>query len=298
MAIVSQPPKLLDQVRQAIRLRHYSPRTEESYVGWIRGFILFHHKRHPRELSEVEVSAFLSHLAEVRRVSASTQNQALSALLFLYRHVLRQEFGQLAPIVRAKRSEHLPVVLTRDEVRAVLHRLDGVMWLAVSVLYGAGLRLSECLGLRVKDLDFATGQIVVRSGKGGKDRVTPLPAGLTTPLSRHLERVRRVHIRDLASGFGRVALPEAIVRKYPTAAVAWGWQFVFPAARLCRDPRWGPAVTTCTNPSCSGRWRGWFERPPPRSGPAPTACDIRLQPICSRTAMTSGRCRNCSVIQT
>jgi integrase len=187
----------------------------------------------------VEVSAFLSHLAEVRRVSASTQNQALCTLLFLYRHVLPQELGQLAPIVRARRSEHLSVVLARDEVRTVLHRLDGVMWLAVSVLYGAGLRLSECLGLRVKDLDFATGQIVVRSGKGGKDRVAPLPAGLTTPLSRHLERVRRVHTRDLARGFGRVVLPEAIVRKYPTAAVAWGWQFVFPAARLCRDPRWG-----------------------------------------------------------
>jgi len=237
---VARPPKLLDQVRQAIRLRHYSPRTEESYVWWIRGFILFHGKRHPRDLTEVEVSAFLSHLAEVRRVSASTQNQALSALLFLYRHVLRQELGQLAPIVRAKRSEHLPVVLTRDEVRAVLHRLDGVMWLVVSILYGAGLRLSECLGLRVKDLDFATGQIVVRSGKGGKDRVAPLPAGLNTPATRHLERVRRVHTRDLARGFGRVVLPEAIVRKYPTAAVEWRWQFVFPAARMCRDPRWGP----------------------------------------------------------
>lgn len=168
MVISSQPPKLLDQVRQAIRLRHYSPRTEESYVGWIRAFILFHGTRHPRELSEVEVSAFLSHLAEARHVSASTQNQALSALLFLYRHVLGQEFGQLAPIVRAKRSEHLPVVLTGDEVRAVLHRLDGVMWLAVSVLYGAGLRLNECLGLRVKDLDFATGQLWCVAGRAAK----------------------------------------------------------------------------------------------------------------------------------
>ena len=232
-------PRLLDRLRTAIRLRHFSRKTEEAYVGWVRRFILFHRKRHPSEMAEADVTAFLTHLAQVRGVSASTQNQALCALLFLYRHVLGRVLGALDGLVWAKRSTHVPVVLTRDEVVCVLDRLSGTAWLVVALLYGAGLRLTECLELRVKDLDVGGHQIVVRSGKGQKDRRTTLPESLVESLDRHLRVVHRLHARDRHRGFGRVSLPDALAVRYPQAATEWRWQFVFPAGRICRDPRWG-----------------------------------------------------------
>jgi integron integrase len=230
---------LLDQVREEIRKRHYSRRTEKSYVGWIRRFILFHGKRHPAEMGEAEISHFLSHLAVTAKVSASTQNQALSALLFLYRQVLFKEIEWVNGVVRAKRPLHLPVVLTREEVRAVLRNLQGVEWIMASLLYGAGLRLLECCRLRVKDVDLARKEIVVRDGKGGKDRVTLLPAKLVEPLRVHLEKMRIQHDRDLANGSGSVELPWAIEHKYPRAAWEWGWQWIFPATRFYVHPATG-----------------------------------------------------------
>lgn len=231
--------KLLDQVREVIRLKHYSIRTEESYVGWIRKFILFHGKRHPAAMTEVEVRAFLSHLATHNNVTASTQNQAFSALLFLYRQVLKQELGQIEGVERAKRPARLPVVLTRIEVKAVLSHLKDTEWLMASLLYGAGLRLMECLRLRVKDIDFSYHQVVVRDGKGQKDRVTMLPQALEPTLQRHLERVKALHQNDLRHGYGDVSLPFALERKYPGAPKEWGWQYVFPSDRLSKDPRSG-----------------------------------------------------------
>ena len=210
------------------------------YVAWIRRFILFHRKKHPATMGAPEIGAFLSWLATNQRVSASTQNQALSALLFLYRHVLRIEIGPLARVTRAKMPHRVPVVLSQDEVSRVLKHLEGRSWIVVALLYGAGLRLLECLELRVKDIDFDRQEILVQRGKGQKDRRTMLPAGVCERLKAHLENVKRRHERDLADGFGRVVLPFAVDRKYRNAATAWGWQFVFPAARLCRDPRWGP----------------------------------------------------------
>jgi integron integrase len=232
-------PKLLDRVRTAIRTRHYSRRTEDAYTHWIRTYIVFSNKTHPASLGAADVSAFVSWLAERRRVSASTQNQALSAVLFLYRDVLGIELQGLPPIVRARTPERLPVVLGRDEVTGLLHRLTGTMRLIVTLLYGAGLRLEECLELRIKDIDFDREQIVVRQGKGQKDRVTVLPATATEALRVHLDEVRRRHATDCANGYGRVVLPFAVARKYPAAATDWRWQFVFPAARICRDSRFG-----------------------------------------------------------
>jgi len=239
IAVAPPPPKLLDRLRATIRLRHFSRRTEEAYVGWVRRYILFHHKRHPVDMGEAEVTAFLTYLAEERRVSASTQNQAFCAVLFLYRHVLERPLGQLHGLVWAKHAERVPVVLTREEVVTVLAHLSGPCWLAVALLYGAGLRLSECLELRVKDVDVPGGQVVVRSGKGGKDRRTTLPTAVVEPLNGHLAEVEQLHARDLAAGFGRVVLPDALSVKYPHAAAEWRWQFVFPAGRICRDPKWG-----------------------------------------------------------
>src|SRR3989442_3130917 len=232
-------PKLLDQVRTAIRVRHYSLRTEEAYVHWIKRFILFHGKRHPLEMGEKEFSQSLSALAVKAHVSASTQNQALCALLFLYRHVLDQNVGWLNDVVRAKRPQRLPVVLTRQEVKALLGALEGGNWVMANLLYGAGLRLMECLRLRVKDIDLAANQLVVREGKGNKDRVTMLPVSVKASLSSHLTRVRELHRRDLAQGFGRVYLPDALHRKYPNADREWGWQWVFPASQISTDPRSG-----------------------------------------------------------
>jgi integron integrase len=231
--------KLLDQVRQAIRTRHYSYRTEEAYIGWIRRFVLFHHQRHPEEMGAAEVSRFLTSLAVDRQVAASTQNQALAALLFLYKDVLDRDPGWVDDVVRAKRPQRLPVVLTQSEVHALLSVLDGVPWMVGTLLYGAGLRLMECLRLRVKDVNFDRGELVVREGKGNKDRVTMVPSAAVPKLRAHLDRVRKQHEDDLAAGFGRVSLPDALARKYPRADREWGWQWVFPASTVSADPRTG-----------------------------------------------------------
>jgi integron integrase len=232
-------PKLLEQVREAIRRKHYSIRTEAAYLNWIKRFILFHNKRHPTELGEPEVTRFLSHLAVRGNVAASTQNQALAALLFLYREVLGQPLPWLDDITRAKKPQHLPLVFTRDEVRRILGELDGTYWLMASILYGSGLRLMECVRLRVKDVDFGFHQITVRDGKGQKDRVTVLPDALEEPLQKQLAFVKTLHENDLEEGFGEVYLPFALDRKYSTAGHEYGWQYVFPAQRRSVDPRDG-----------------------------------------------------------
>ena len=216
-------PKLLDLVREAIRLRHYSPRTETAYVSWIRRFIVFHGRRHPRELGPTQVTAFISSLA-LRGVSASTQNQALSAVLFLFEVVLGRRLGWMNDIVRAQRPSRLPVVLSREEVALLLAHLRGVVWLMASLMYGAGLRLLECAELRVKDLNFDRGELTVRDGKGGKDRVAMAPAALKGPLRDYLASVKAQHATDLAAGRGSVALPGALRAKYPNAPVEWAWQ--------------------------------------------------------------------------
>ena len=230
-----RPPRLLDRVREAIRSRHYSRRTEKAYVHWIRRFIFFHGKRHPAEMGAVQVTAFLTSLAVQGKVAASTQNQALSALLFLYREVLGVDLPWLEDVVRAKRPQYLPVVLTRDETRALLQQLNGVPRIMALLLYGAGLRLLECCRLRVKDVDFAANQIVIRDGKGRKDRVTMLPAAARTLLARHMDQVRAQHEADLRREAGWVELPGALLRKYPRAGREWAWQWVFPATRFYVD---------------------------------------------------------------
>lgn len=231
--------KLLDRVRDAIRLKHYSIRTEQAYADWIKRFILFHKKRHPAQMSEKEVTEFLTHLAREGKVAASTQNQALSALLFLYKEVLRQEIGWLDGVERAKKPARLPVVLSREEARKLLGELSGTPRLMASLLYGSGLRLMECVRLRVKDIDFGYAQITVRDAKGGKDRVTMLPVELAAPLQRHLARVQAQHDEDLEDGYGTVFLPFALDRKFPNAEREWAWQYVFPSSRLAMDPRTG-----------------------------------------------------------
>ena len=230
-------PKLLDQLRGRLRVKHYSIRTEQAYVDWVRRFVLFHDKRHPRDLGQIEVEAFLTDLAVRRRISASTQNQAKSAILFLYKEVINKELPWLDGVVAARVSQRLPVVLTVEEVNAALGRLRGTSALVTRLLYGSGLRILECLRLRVKDIDFASREILVRDGKGAKDRVTMLPESLIEPLRRHLERVRELHGEDLAAGYGSVYLPYALDRKYPNAGTQWMWQYVFPSARLSKDPR-------------------------------------------------------------
>lgn len=234
-----KPKKLLDQVRDAIRLKHYSIRTEQAYVNWIKRFILFHHKRHPNEMGTPEIEAFLTHLAVEENVAASTQNQALSALLFLYREVLHQELDGPIDALHAHKPKRLPTVLTRDEVRRLFDHLSGVNLLMARLLYGSGLRLMECVRLRVKDLDFDYRTITVRDGKGEQDRVTILPDSLVVPLQDHLRVVKRTHDQDLARGYGAVYLPDALARKYPNAHKEWIWQYVFPASRLSVDPRSG-----------------------------------------------------------
>ena len=236
----SSEPKLLDRVRDAIRTRHYSRRTETAYVTWIRRYIIFHRKAHPATLGAADISTFLTWLATQQHVSASTQNQALAALLFLYERVLQIPVGRVEHVIRAKQPLRLPVVLSREEVAIVLSHLEGTMWIIGMLLYGAGLRLEECLELRVKDIDFDRKQLAVKRGKGQKDRTTMLPGAVVDPLRAHLVNVRRLHEADLKDGAGRVVLPDALERKYPSAAAEWGWQFVFPASRVCRDPRWGP----------------------------------------------------------
>lgn len=230
-------PKLLDQVRNKIRTMHYSIRTEAAYTDWIKRFILFHDKRHPAEMGGEEVERFLSHLAVAGRVSSSTQNQAKSAILFLYRQVLEQDLPWLENVVQAKAPAHLPVVLTETEVRRLMGALRGPHWLLASLLYGSGLRLMEALRLRVKDIDFERLELVVRDGKGGKDRVTMLPESSVEPLQLQMRYARRLHAQDLEDGFGAVYLPFALERKYPNAAREWGWQYVFPSERRSVDPR-------------------------------------------------------------
>ena len=235
----AQAPRLLDLLADELRVRHYSPRTEKAYLMWVRRFIVFHNLRHPGEMAEPEVNAYLTHLAVDLGVSASTQTQALSALLFLYRHVLGVDLGSLGQVVRARRPERLPVVMTRAEVRAVLAELPGECRLAAGIMYGCGLRLSECLRLRVQDIDFGANEILVRDGKGAKDRVTMLPEKLKAPLHAQLRRARVVHEADLAAGWGRVVLPGALDRKYPNAAAEWRWQWVFPQERRWKNMRTG-----------------------------------------------------------
>jgi integron integrase len=229
----------MELLRRAARTRRYSPRTEEAYRRWAERFIRFHNMRHPAEMGAEEVNAFLTHLAVNERVSASTQTQALSALLFLYRAVFGIELGDLGNLVRARRSDRLPVVMTCDEVRRLLDELDGQYRLMASLLYGGGLRLMECLQLRVGDLEFGRGEIIVRNGKGGKDRVTMLPKMARPELHQQLKVGKRIHDRDLADGWGCVMLPDALARKYPNAQVEWCWQWVFPQARRWRDPETG-----------------------------------------------------------
>ena len=230
-------PKLLDQLRQALRSRHYSRRTEQTYCHWVRRFIYFHHIRHPAEMAEPEINAFLTYLAVKGKVSASTQNQALSALLFLYRHVLGRQVGDLGQVIRARKPTRLPVVMTREEVKAVLASLTGDKRLMASLMYGAGLRLMECLRLRVQDIEFARHEILVRDGKGAKDRITMLPDSLKAPLQEHLEKVKAIHERDLTEGWGRVQMPTALDRKYPNAPTDWRWQWVFPQENRWMNPQ-------------------------------------------------------------
>ncbi|WP_129633650.1 integron integrase [Candidatus Oscillochloris fontis] len=234
----SQRP-LLEQLRDLLRSRHYSLRTEESYLDWVRRYILFHGKRHPREMGSDEILAFLNHLATELNVAASTQNQARYALLFLYRELLGVDPGDLKGVQAAKQPRRLPTVLTRAEARAVIAQLSGVYLLMAQLLYGSGLRLMECLRLRVKDLDFQMLQVVVRDGKGMRDRLTMLPASLVDPLRTHLVGVKQVFQQDLAEGFGEVYLPFALARKNPGAARSWAWQYLFPADQRSRDPRSG-----------------------------------------------------------
>jgi integron integrase len=235
----ASPPRLFDQVRDSIRRKHFSLRTEQTYVHWIKSFILYHGKRHPREMGATEVTAFLNHLARERRVASATQNQGLNAILFLYREVLASPLGWLDGIDRAKRPVRVPTVLTQEEAARLISQLEGTIWLMASLLYGAGLRLMECLRLRVKDVDFGYGQVLVRDGKGGKDRVTMLPRTVVEPLKQHLVRVKTLHQRDLAEGYGEVELPYALSRKYPNAGREWAWQYVFPSRKRSVDPRTG-----------------------------------------------------------
>ncbi len=227
----------LKQVRDLIRVKHLSIRTEETYLGWIRRFILFHNKKHPEEMGAAEVQVFLTHLAVEGNVAASTQNQAFAALLFLYRDVLQKPLGNIESVVRAKQPKRIPDVFTKQEAQRVLAYLRGEEWLVANLLYGAGLRLLEALRLRVKDLDFEYKQIMVRDGKGAKDRITVLPEKIITPLREHLARVSLLHAEDLRLGFGEVYLPFALERKYPNANKEWIWQYVFPAAKRSIDPR-------------------------------------------------------------
>jgi integron integrase len=239
-APAASEPKLLDRMRDAIRVRHYSIRTEEAYLRWGVRVVRFHGTRHPGELGAAEIRAFLTHLAVQGRVAASTQNQALNALVFLYRHVLEIPFPDVEEgVVRAKKPKRLPTVFTRAEVRAVLQNLQGTPWLVASLMYGSGLRLLECLRRCVKDIETGSRQVSVRDGKGAKDRVSVLPESVVVPLERHLARVRTLHAEELEAGYGTVYLPSALARKYPKAARSWTWQYVFPAVHRSTDPRSG-----------------------------------------------------------
>ena len=237
VSIYNRPKRLLDQVREVMRVKHYSIRTERAYIGWIKKFILFHGKRHPREMGEPEVEAFLTWLATEGNVAKSTQNQAFNALIFLYREVLQAPLEGRINAVRPGKKQRLPVVLSKEETLRLLNAMSGVPQLMAKLLYGTGMRLMECLRLRVKDVDFELSEIRVRDGKGGTDRLVFLPESIKPALKEHLERVRLIHERDLSEGYGEVYLPEALARKYPRAGKEWIWQYVFPSTRLSRDPR-------------------------------------------------------------
>lgn len=292
----SNPPKLLDQVRQAIRVRHYSYRTDQAYVGWIRRFIVFHGKRHPRELGEREVTAFISHLA-TRGVSASTQNQALSAVLFLFEVVLGRRLPWMTEIVRAQRPVRLPVVLSREDVSLLLSQLRGPVWLMASLMYGAGLRVLECAELRVKDINSDRGELTIRDGNGGKDRVTMLPVALKEPLRAHFARVKLQHETDLKAGRGSVALPSALRAKYPKAPFEWAWQWVFPATRFYVDPETDERRRHHLHESVlQGRSGTPYGRPAFPDLPRVTRCATRSPRICSRRVTTFGPSKSCSAI--
>lgn len=234
-----QSPTLLNKVREVLRLKHYSVKTEESYIHWIKRYLRFHQLRHPRELGAAEVEAFLTHLAVAQKVAASTQNQALSALLFLYREVLQINLTIQFETLSAKKSKTVPTVLTKAEANAVLSKMSGMSGLMAKLLYGTGLRVSECVQLRVKDLDFGNHQIIIHDGKGEQDRVTMLPDALLVPLQEHLQWRKRMHADDLARGFGSVYLPYALDRKFPNAHKEWVWQYAFPSAQVAKDPETG-----------------------------------------------------------
>jgi integron integrase len=244
-----KPKKLLDQVSDALRLKHYSYRTEQSYLDWIRRYILYHNKTHPKDMGEAEIQVFLTHLATERNVSASTQNQALSALIFLYRNVLHIELDLPSGLITAKRSTHLPTVLTRAEAQNVLHHMDGTAALVARLLYGSGLRLMECLRLRVKDIDFGNHQIIVRSPKGSNERSTLLPESLVKPLEFQIQTSQLIHQQDLSEGYGETKLPFALGVKYPNAGKEWPWQFVFPASQRSTDPEGGQVRRHHLHPS-------------------------------------------------
>jgi integron integrase len=295
------PPaeRLVARVRAAMRLRHMSPRTEEAYLQWMRRYFDFHGRRHPASLGAEEVAAFLSDLATRRRVSASTQNQALAALLFLYGDVLGQKLPWLDEVARAPRPARLPTVLSREEVRALLDRMEGVPRLMASLLYGSGLRLMECCRLRVKDVDIARRQIVVREGKGSRDRATLLPQSLRPVLASHLEGVRGQHQEDVAAGAGFVALPAAVAAKLPSAGRDWAWQWAFPATRThldleTRERRRHHLHETVLQ----GAVRRPSSPPGSRNGRRATRSATRSRRTCSKTATTSARCRSCSATAT
>jgi len=231
--------RLLDRMQGALRSRHYSRRTEQAYCLWAKRYILFHGGVHPAEMGDSEVNEYLTYLAVNEKVASSTQNQALAGIKFLYRHVLLKPLGDVEPVIHARKPRHLPVVMTRQEVKAVLGALHGDEWLMAALMYGTGMRLMECLRLRVLDIDFAENQLTIRDGKGGKDRVTMLPQSLKQPLHVHLKRVSELHTKDLADGWGRVELPNSLSRKYPNAAAEWGWQWVFPQQNRWRDSATG-----------------------------------------------------------
>lgn len=234
-----QAPRLIEQVRDVLRREHYSISTEKNYIQWIKRYIYFHNKQHPKELGAEHIETYLTYLARQRNVAPPTQNQALNAILFLYKKVLKIELPWMDNIVRAKRKRYLPVVFTREEVKALLSQFDGTKWLIFSLIYGCGFRIMECMRLRVKDVDFYYKEITIRDGKGGKDRVTVLPATLIEPLRAHLDKRKVLHDQDLKAGFGSVYMPYALERKYPNASREWGWQYVFPSNNISTDPRSG-----------------------------------------------------------
>jgi integron integrase len=292
--VSGQPPKLLDQVRDKIRLKHYSIRTEQAYTDWIKRYILHFGKRHPREMGAPEVEQFLTHLAVNGRVSASTQNQACCALLFLYKEMLAVELPGLDNVEQAKAPKRLPVVLNREEIQAILSRLNGTNWLIASLLYGTSMRIMECSRLRVQDIDMKRKEILIRDGKGFKDRVTMLPVSLVQPFEAHMRNVRGWHQRDLAQGHGSVYMPYALERKYPNAAKEWNCQYVFPAAKLSTDPRSGEVRRHHVQEQAVQRAVKQAARDADLTKAARRIpSGIRSQLICWKAVMTFARSRSC-----